>query len=102
MNMLGTSWKPALCTGLMGLLLLVVSLKGVGQQAHDTVSPYTHWTHGPSRNPNEFPIAVWLQDPANAARYKAADTTGYQGRPAARAAASTISTVPNFFKPSSI
>ena len=30
------------------------------------------WTHGPALSSNEFPIAVWLQDPKNAPRFKAA------------------------------
>lgn len=34
---------------------------------------------GPPRNENHFPIAVWLQDPRNAARYKAAGINTYVG-----------------------
>ena len=34
-------------------------------------SPYAAWSHGPPTDPNFFPIAVWLQSPSNAARYKA-------------------------------
>jgi hypothetical protein len=32
----------------------------------------SQWTHGLPTDPSFFPIAVWLQDPANAARYKEA------------------------------
>lgn len=32
---------------------------------------YAHWAHGPSTDPNTFPIAVWLQSPSNAKRYEA-------------------------------
>lgn len=35
-------------------------------------SPYARWTRGPSTSPEFFPIGVWLQDPANAARYREA------------------------------
>ena len=69
--------KAARCGVLTSLLLIALSLAGTGQQARDTLSPYSHWSHGPARNPNEFPIAVWLQDPANAARYKAAGINLY-------------------------
>src|SRR6185295_4921252 len=37
------------------------------------------WTHGPSTSENYFPIAVWLQDPRNAERYKAAGINLYVG-----------------------
>lgn len=37
------------------------------------------WTHGPSTDPNFFPVAVWLQDPRNAAKYKAAGINLYVG-----------------------
>jgi hypothetical protein len=31
---------------------------------------YAKWTHGPPADENFFPIAVWLQSPSNATRYK--------------------------------
>ncbi len=34
------------------------------------VSPYAKWTNGPSADSDYFPIAVYLQDPKNASRYK--------------------------------
>jgi len=40
-------------------------------------SPYARWQHGPSADPAYFPIAVWLQDPPNAARYKQAGINLY-------------------------
>ncbi len=42
-------------------------------------SGYAEWKNGPSANEDFFPIAVWLQDPANAARYKAAGINLYVG-----------------------
>jgi hypothetical protein len=57
---------------LTSLLLTAIAPCGSGQQSHDSLSPYAQWEHGPARKANEFPIAVWLQDPSNAARYKAA------------------------------
>lgn len=33
--------------------------------------PYAPWKNGPPSDPNSFPIAVWLQDPKNADKFKA-------------------------------
>ena len=56
---------------LLTLLLWLGARPGVlGAEA--TVSPYSKWTHGPSADPAFFPIAVWLQSPANASRYRQA------------------------------
>ncbi|MFH1566370.1 MAG: hypothetical protein ABIL09_00100, partial [Gemmatimonadota bacterium] len=40
---------------------------------------YARWTNGPPQGDDYFPIAVWLQDPANAARYQAAGINLYVG-----------------------
>lgn len=40
-------------------------------------SPYSGWTHGPPTDPSYFPIAVWLQAPANAAKYREAGINTY-------------------------
>src|SRR5437867_7259618 len=32
---------------------------------------YAQWKNGPPSDPNYFPIAVWLQDPKNAEKFKA-------------------------------
>ncbi len=55
-------------------LALLLSLPRTlnGQRGNERPSPYAQWSHGPARNANSFPIAVWLQSPENAARYKAA------------------------------
>jgi hypothetical protein len=37
------------------------------------------WKHGPPSDPNYFPIAVWVQNPKNAERYKAAGINLYVG-----------------------
>jgi hypothetical protein len=44
-----------------------------------STSPLARWKNGPATNENYFPIAVWLQNPANAARYKAAGINLYVG-----------------------
>lgn len=50
---------------------------GNGTFSNDTFLPwaggaayYGKWSHGPSADPSFFPIAVWLQTPSNAPRYK--------------------------------
>jgi hypothetical protein len=40
-------------------------------------NPYTKWPKGPSSDPGFFPLAVWLQAPANAERYRNAGFNTY-------------------------
>ena len=42
-------------------------------------SPYLKWQNGPSHDAGFFPIAVWLQNPANASRYRQAGFNTYVG-----------------------
>ena len=42
-------------------------------------SPYAKWPHGPPADPAFFPLAVWLQDPANAQAFKNAGFNTYVG-----------------------
>jgi hypothetical protein len=51
---------------------------GAGGGSEDTLLPWeggpaywAQWPHGPTADPASFPIAVWLQSPANAAAYAA-------------------------------
>ena len=44
------------------LSLLLLSSAAPGQDAKT-------WTHGPPSDPNYFPLAVWLQDTRNIAKY---------------------------------
>jgi hypothetical protein len=44
-----------------------------------SAAPYGAWKHGPPTDPGYFPIAVWLQSPENAARYKAAGINLFVG-----------------------
>lgn len=43
----------------------------------ETKGPYSPWTHGPPTDPNFFPVAVWLQDTRNIAKYKEAGINTY-------------------------
>jgi len=45
----------------------------------DARATYKRWQFGPPADPGFFPIAVWLQDPRNAARYKQAGFNLYVG-----------------------
>jgi len=79
-------WNKRLvkATRLLKFSLLVISLGSLPTVlgAAGTASlplPYSRWKNGPPPDENYFPIAVWLQNPANAARYKAAGINLYVG-----------------------
>jgi hypothetical protein len=46
-------------------------------EPQESKSPYSTWTHGPPTDPNFFPVAVWLQDTRNIAKYKEAGINTY-------------------------
>lgn len=48
-------------------------------QAPWNPTPYAQWKNGPGKGEDYFPIAVWLQDPKMAPRYKAAGFNLYIG-----------------------
>jgi hypothetical protein len=50
-----------------------------GEGADSTASPYRRWARGPSPEPNYFPLAVWLQNPARAEQYRNAGFNLYVG-----------------------
>ncbi len=60
-------------------LLALASLATAQTPAGIVPSPYAKWKNGPSPDAAFFPIAVWLQSPANAGRYKAAGFNTYVG-----------------------
>src|SRR5262249_47373194 len=63
------------------LLSLVLTSPGQSERGKtplaDASSPYARWEHGLPADPGFFPIAVWLQDPRNAARYQQAGINVY-------------------------
>src|SRR5882762_3390605 len=72
--------KPIVWLNQSGLLLLVALMAtaaGGGDSSTNAYSVYAQWKNGPPTDPNFFPIAVWLQSPKNAARYKAAGINVY-------------------------
>jgi hypothetical protein len=54
---------------------------GAGRAAAPGTSaaPYAQWKNGPPADASYFPIAVWLQDPKNARRYREAGINLYVG-----------------------
>jgi hypothetical protein len=54
------------------LFVLVGSVTSVDGQ-------YDTWPNGPPKDPGFFPIAVWLQNPRNAAAYEAAGINVFVG-----------------------
>jgi hypothetical protein len=62
----------------LGFLVALACLPTVAaQQAIISIPTYSQWTNGPSADPAFFPIAVWLQSPANAARFRRAGINTY-------------------------
>jgi len=45
----------------------------------DRANAYAAWKNGPPKDPNYFPIAVWLQSPKNAGKFQAAGINLYVG-----------------------
>jgi hypothetical protein len=68
-------------TGVCWLLTAVFAFApaAAGADGERAKSPYAAWTNGPPAGADFFPVAVWLQSPANAARYKAAGINMYVG-----------------------
>lgn len=66
--------------GLIALtMVLAILFPAPSAVAAGDSSPYARWRFGLSTNESYFPVAVWLQSPANAARYKAAGINLYVG-----------------------
>lgn len=66
-------WKQFLLIAIPTALVLGAAPRRIDRSA----GPYAAWAKGPGRDPGYFPIAVWLQNPANAGRYKAAGINLY-------------------------
>ena len=64
-------------TGSFVLLLLIAPWLCIS--AGNNSTPYAQWKNGPPSDAGYFPIAVWLQSPRNAERYKTAGFNLYVG-----------------------
>jgi hypothetical protein len=62
-------------TCLIVLICVISSATGPNVSA----SPYAKWENGPSTDADFFPIAVWLQNPRNAQKYRQAGINTYVG-----------------------
>jgi hypothetical protein len=75
--------KPGeICMLRFSVLLLVIFGTHLTTSAQDTAKAttvYDQWTQGITRDPKFFPLAVWLQSPRNAKRYKQAGINLYVG-----------------------
>ena len=60
-------------------MFLSIALAGLLIAQSEVRAPDATWKNGPPLSPNYFPIAVWLQDPKNAGRYKQAGINLYVG-----------------------
>ncbi len=58
---------------------LAAPIPGLAAAEPAPASPYARWTNGPPATPEFFPIAVWLQPPSKAQRYREAGFNTYVG-----------------------
>jgi hypothetical protein len=72
-----SKYAPVLAA--VGLAVAVAALVQVAAAAEEKAASYAMWQNGPPKDPAYFPIGVWLQDPRNAGRYKAAGINLYIG-----------------------
>ena len=59
--------------------LILLSVISAGLGANAPANPYAQWQNGPPHSADFFPIAVWLQNPRNAEKYKQAGINTYVG-----------------------
>jgi hypothetical protein len=72
--------KPIRAMLLAAVLLTVFTPTAAAEGARDAgAPPYARWKNGPQPDPAYFPIAVWLQAPKNAAKFKAIGVNLYVG-----------------------
>ena len=60
-------------------ILILLSVINAGPRANSPANPYAQWENGPPHSNDFFPIAVWLQSPRDATRYKQAGINTYIG-----------------------
>ncbi|TKJ35735.1 MAG: hypothetical protein CEE38_14105 [Planctomycetes bacterium B3_Pla] len=60
-------------------LIIVLSIFSAALGGDVAAGPYTEWQSGPPHDANFFPIAVWLQNPGKADKYKQAGINTYVG-----------------------
>jgi hypothetical protein len=71
-----------IAAGLAAVIVLASAAARGEDRANDAPAAanlYARWANGPLRDATRFPIAVWLQDPRNAAKYQAIGINLYVG-----------------------
>jgi hypothetical protein len=61
------------------IIISVFAKAEESQEVENLKNAYAQWENGPSSDLSYFPIAVWLQNPKNAGKYKAAGINLYVG-----------------------
>jgi hypothetical protein len=59
--------------------IMLLSVINTGFGVNTPANPYAQWKNGPPHGSDFFPIAVWLQNPRNAEKYKQAGINTYVG-----------------------
>jgi hypothetical protein len=65
--------------GVLSVIVCALISASAAERGVVAGNPYEKWTNGPPSDPGFFPIAVWLQAPANAERYRKAGFNTYVG-----------------------
>ena len=72
-------WAIVFSIGLCALVLANATYAQEPEKPDEGGTMYARWENGMSSDPDYFPIAVWLQSPRLAPRYKAAGINLYVG-----------------------
>ncbi|MGD1002720.1 MAG: hypothetical protein ABSA67_18685 [Candidatus Brocadiia bacterium] len=70
-------WQRVLTASV--ILLAATIAVGADEAKPESSNPYAQWKNGPPKDASFFPIAVWLQEPRDAPRYKKAGINLYVG-----------------------
>ncbi len=70
-------WQRALTTS--AILLAASIAVAAGESKPDAPGPYAQWENGPGKDASYFPLAVWAQEPRDAAAYEKAGINLYIG-----------------------
>ena len=64
-------WAMLVLGSWLALLPIPPARSADDARTEKATGPYAAWKNGPGQTADTFPVAVWLQDPRNAPRYKA-------------------------------
>ncbi|MGD0999801.1 MAG: hypothetical protein ABSA67_03795 [Candidatus Brocadiia bacterium] len=70
-------WQRVLATSV--ILLAAALAAGADEAQPEAPGPYAQWKNGPGKDASYFPLAVWAQEPRDAAGYKKAGINLYIG-----------------------